>query len=341
VRVGGLGVVDEPDPSGLGHHGPAVRQRGEGAQGRPHRLGVQPEGQRRRRRGGSIRQVGRGLRRWTSQDLGLSQARHQVPVPVSDLAGSRLVQGEPRRLARSRPRDLGGVGVVPVAHVDVVPRLQLVNAGLGRAVRLEGSVPVEVIGRQVQEDRDPRAERAVETELERGGLYGQGLVAFDRGQGERIADVAAGDGVQTRLAHRRRHHLRGGGLAVRPRHAHVGAFGQPGAQLQLAPHRDPSAPDLAKDLRTFGDSGAGHDQVRPVEVLGPVTSGQDLDAGLFRLPGPLLHVLARPGLGDPHPGAPVPQHLGRGHPAGRQPDDHHLLPAHLVHVTPPRARKSA
>ena len=70
------------------------------------------------------------------------------------------------------------------------------------------AVLVEVIGREVQQHRDPRVERLLHAQLERRALDHEHLVPLAGGLGERVADVAARHrvdavGAQARLDHRR------------------------------------------------------------------------------------------------------------------------------------------
>jgi hypothetical protein len=78
-----------------------------------------------------------------------------------------------------------------------VPVLVGPDAGLGRDVRLEVAVPVEVVLGQVEPHRHGRVEALGEPQLERRhlGHYHVHVPAYGLGQWE--ADVAAGDGAPT------------------------------------------------------------------------------------------------------------------------------------------------
>ena len=119
---------------------------------------------------------------------------------------------------------------------DVVGPLPLEGPELGSRVGLERPVPVEVVGLEVRQHRDARAERLDVLELERGELAHDPRVRRrrpDEGR-QRPPDVARdlrrdAGGVENRAEQRR-----GRRLPVRPRHADERVREQSHAELDLA-----------------------------------------------------------------------------------------------------------
>ena len=146
-------------------------------------------------------------------------------------------------------RDGGGRRVGGVADVRVRPPLPLEDARLRRRVRVHRPVPVQVVRRQVQQDRHLRMEPVDVEQLERRGLDGQDVPRLARRQRERVPHVPAGAGLQPRRRQHRREQLDGRRLAVRPGHRQVRDGAHPRAQLELAPDRELPVPRPPQDRR--------------------------------------------------------------------------------------------
>ena len=127
---------------------------------------------------------------------------------------------------------------------DVLRDLVLEDPELGGAVVLEGLVPVEVVRRQVEQDRDVRAEGVDVLQLEAREL------AHDPGSfaeravepGQRAADVPGHGHVLAGGAEDVSEKLARGRLAVRPGDAENRVGEEPEAELDLAPDGHPTLP---------------------------------------------------------------------------------------------------
>ncbi len=161
-------------------------------------------------------------------------------------------------------------------------------------------MPVDMVLRHVQQDRDAWMQPVMEAELERGRFNCQRRVSLFRGQRERVADVAARRGVEAGGLHHGRDHHRGGGLAVRPGHRDERHVTQPSADVQLAPDRHAPIGRPPQDLCAFRHAGAGHEGGDAIQMPGLVAARQDLHAepaDLLR-PGGLRALLGHPDLGS-------------------------------------------
>ncbi len=146
---------------------------------------------------------------------------------------------EPDDRAGSGSRHGGGALVVAVPDVRVALALRAHDPALRVDVRLLRPVPVEMVGGQVQQDRDARMERLDEPQLERRRLDDEHVVAFARRQRERMADVAARDRVVAGRPQAGGDHPGRRRLAVRPGHGQVRDVTEPRPQLELTPDGDP------------------------------------------------------------------------------------------------------
>ena len=160
VHVRGLGVVDERHAVDGGDHLSSVRLRLEGREPGAHRVGIDPERQRRR---GSRRGIGReprsvGVDR-AHRALGSDDPGDDDTVDDADLALVRTPGAGPHHRTRRRRRDRGRARIVAGADVDVVRSLVRVDRSLRCGVGLERTVPVQVIGRQVQQHAHLRMQR--------------------------------------------------------------------------------------------------------------------------------------------------------------------------------------
>ena len=75
------------------------------------------------------------------------------------LRRSAVSRANSRFAARAVPRQLQHRRIVGVDHRPVAGCLVLEDARLRRRVRLDGRMPIEMVGREVQHHRDPRMER--------------------------------------------------------------------------------------------------------------------------------------------------------------------------------------
>ena len=203
-------------------------------------------------------------------------------------------------------------------------RLPREDPTLRLLVGLERAVPVQMVRRQVEQDRDPGMQRALVRELEGRGLDDQHVVPFEGRGGERPADVAARDGVQPAGTQARREHARGRRLPVRSGHGEVRHADEPGPQLELAPHGEVALPRPPPHLGRGWDPGTGHDERRPFQMGAVVTAGANLHAEpLERIE--ITELLAGTSLGDHHGGALVRKRVGRRDPRDAGADHDHAL----------------
>src|SRR5207247_5177368 len=117
---------------------------------------------------------------------------HDPPIDDPDLSLARTPPPEPPNLTGRPLGDLRAGGIVTVPDMDVFPLLTGIDRRLRLRVRLERAVPVEMIGGNVEEDRDLGVKALLERQLERGGFHRQSVEALlPRGEGEGVPDVAA------------------------------------------------------------------------------------------------------------------------------------------------------
>ncbi len=131
---------------------------------------------------------------------------------------------------------------------------------------LEGAVPVEVVGLEVEEDRDPRLQRVNVLELERGELADDPCVrrrsADERRQ--RATDVPGHLHRFTRRAKHRTEELGRGRLPVRPGDAENRVRKKERAELDLAPDGHATRSRTLDEQRLTRDSRALHDEIDPL-----------------------------------------------------------------------------
>ena len=131
-------------------------------------------------------------------------------------------------------------------------------------VGLVGAVPVEVVGLEVEEDGDAKAQLVDVLELKRGELADDPIRPLDGGEG--VPDVARDGHVPSGRTEDRTQELDRGRLAVRARDADDrGRAEQPIPELDLAPDRNPSAPRLPDERRLARHSRALDEQLDAVE----------------------------------------------------------------------------
>ena len=140
--------------------------------------------------------------------------------------------------------------------------LVLEDPQLGGPVRVEVAVPVEMVGLQVEQHRDPGPEAVDVLELEARELADDPVVRRDVADelAERSADVPGG----TRAEHRAEQ-LGRRRLAVRARHADDRVREQPRRQLDLAPDGDPTLARRHDERRFARNAGALDQHVDAVE----------------------------------------------------------------------------
>ena len=214
------------------------------------------------------------------------EQRFAVP---EDRPGSRrhLAVGRGTAAELDPPRaaaevDPGQFGIVAVPDRDVVVALVGEDAQLRVEVGGEVAVAVEVVGRQVQEDRALGAEEAGVLELEAGGLGDDGRVGLDLPDqaGERDADVARHRDRLAGPAEDVAEQLDRGRLAVGAGDGEE-AVGQgaPG-ELELTGHLDPPLQSGRDHCRLPGNPRALDDRVRALELCQPIRIQDNFDAVL-------------------------------------------------------------
>jgi hypothetical protein len=226
-------------------------------------------------------------------------------------------------------------------HVAGV-RLVREDQPLRRAVGVERAVPVDMIGREVEQHRDPWVERLLLDELEGGGLDHEDVVFLERGRREGPTDVAARHHVERPRPQTGREHPGGRRLAVRPRDRDVRDAREPGPELELTPDRQPALPRPAEHLGRRRDAGARHDEGGVVQIGRIVAAGADLDPQrLHRIHLGERGPVAR--FGHAHRRAFQDERARRGASRDPGPDHHGVLAveAPSAHPSPPRAMKSA
>ena len=239
MHVGRLRVVEEPHAIGFRDRLTAMTLGREARQPVADRRGFHAEREcgRGSRRG--IGAVSRPLPVDPTELLRRVQHRDQGAVTVANLVRPRIVRTEPDDPARRLRRHARREDVVATADVHVADgRLPRVDATLGAHVRLERPMPIEVVGREVEQDRDARVQGLLVGELEGRCLDDERVMLLEGRGRERHADVAARDGVQPAGAQTRRDHARRRRLPVRSGHGEVRDADEPGPELQLTPDRD-------------------------------------------------------------------------------------------------------
>ena len=194
-----------------------------------------------------------------------------------------VVQARDERLGRQRivGRELDAVEPEPARH-DLRARA-LEDAQLRVAVRLEGPVPVEVIGLEVEQHRDIARELVHVLELEARELADDGRARLDLlgDVGERAADVAGDLDAAAGRAQDRAEQLGRRRLPVRAGHADQRvAVQQPVAELDLAPDRDAARTRSRGERRLGRHPGALHDELDTLQQRLLLRSGTNFDAGL-------------------------------------------------------------
>ena len=282
MRVGGLGVIDPSDALRLGDGDDPVGSGTVGAQPGSDRLrvgsgstgqcgGGQGVGQQVRGNvlgappWGQVHQVsGGGQLDTTGTSLGMEGAVDQQVLDHADLPQPRCGQGEADGATALDDVGLtdhvlgGGVGEV----VDGGEPGAGVDAGLVPGVGLQASVPVEVVGSQVEAGRGQGRQGPGGVELEAGQLHGQGVgTAGQHRLNDGSADVADGRGREPLGRQDRREHADRGGLAVRTGQSQPGdvrmrrVLLDPPGQLDLAPGLDTCGLGASQDRSGGRDPG--------------------------------------------------------------------------------------
>ena len=186
---------------------------------------------------------------------------------------------------------LGGQGIVgrkldavephPARH-DLGARA-LEDPQLRVAIRVEGSVTVEVIRLEIEQHRDIAGELVHVLELEARELADDGRAGLDllRDVGERSPDVPGDLDPAPRRAQDRAEQLRRRRLSVRSGDPDQRvAVEQPVAELDLAPDRDAARAGSRGERRRGRHSGALHDELDTLQQRLLLRSGTNFDARL-------------------------------------------------------------
>ena len=175
----------------------------------------------------------------------------------------RMPGREPENRRVRTSRGLGGARVVCVQHREVACVLRGKDALLGQRVVLKGAVPVEMIGRDVQDHRDLRMELFRAFELEAGNLQHRprAFAALIDEAHHRHADVAGDQRRQTRLLQDFAGQRRRRGFAVGAGDGQDLAFQKARGQFQLADHRAAEVAGLHQFGRIQRHTGTDYDQV--------------------------------------------------------------------------------
>ncbi len=278
--VGRLGVVYKADAADLGDLLEPVRDAGEAAQALAHRVAV--DAHRERRRGNRHRVGGVVL----AEDAELGDGEQRLAVVEDRLPGEgdlalgtgAVTEGDAAGAAAEV--DPGEGRVVGVVDGDVVIALVGEDPQLGVEVGTQVGVAVEVVGRQVEEDRALGSEGDAVLELEARGLADHGRRGIDlSGQRrERRADVA-GHGhrlpggpvdVPKPLDH--------GRLAVGPGHGNEPVRDRPPGNLELPSHVDPPLQGGSDHRRPPRNPGTLDHSPHPVQERQAICIQKNFDA---------------------------------------------------------------
>ena len=268
--------------------------------------------------------------------------RHRRPPAEPQHRRRRPVGQGPRRL------------VVEVEHRAVGRRLIREDPRLRVDVRLEASVAIEVVGRQVQHHRHPRLKELGGFELEARRLAHDEPVGRERERvrRQRRADVA-GDQDRTRLLGQHgADERRGGGLAVRPGDRDRVGLGRPPAELELADDRDLPRAGRSELIAVERDTGAHHYELGAGERRGAALgSGVQVHADLGERGHLAPQRAERLGVDADDVRVGGAQEASRGDAAARQADHRHAPAAqrakvrasssHRVHLVQPVQRAHA
>ena len=170
---------------------------------------------------------------------------------------------------------------------DVGLGLVLEDPQLGVAVRVVGAMPVEVVGLEVEQHRDARANAVNVLELEAGELAYDPRTAVDRAvEARQRAPDVAGDGDRlSGGAEDRPQQFAGRRLPVRSGDADERVAQKPEAELDLAPHGDAAGARSGRQRRLSRHTRALDEQVDSLEQTFLLRPGVDFDTGFGKPPG--------------------------------------------------------
>ena len=209
---------------------------------------------------------------------------------------------EPENRRMGTGRGFGGARVVGVQHRKVAGILRGKDALLGQCVVLKGAVPVEMIGRDVEDDSDPGVEFFRTLQLEARNLKYRPRVfgALVDEAHHRHADVSGDQRRQPRFLQDFAGQRRRGGLAVGAGNGQDLAFQKARGQFQLADHRTAEVARLHQFGRIQRHAGADHDQVLAAEGQQAVAAGLHHDALIQQRRNLLGQRLGRADIGNRH-----------------------------------------
>ena len=232
---------------------------------------------------------------------------------------------EQRHTAAGLGGEAAGNVVVPVQHQQTVRPLVGKDVLLGLDVLLHGLVYVQVVGRQIGDDRDIRA-LLHGHQLEGGQLQDSDISRLHPvciGQ-QRFADIAAQIDVLPRRLEQLGNNRRGGGLAVAPRYRD----GFAGADLEEHLHlRGDDTPPLPcrQQLGHVGPQAGGaedHIVLQPVQVVRPQPQLGPQALQLLRLAAEVIPLTFVAGC---HRNAGTQQHFDQRRVGHADADDRHPL----------------
>ena len=330
VDVGGLRVVHEAHSVDLADQFEHVLQAGERRQRRGHAV---DRGTGQAADGGG----GHDIRRHVTAGQPRHAERHERhfafrstvphhPVAHVDAEIERAGRGV-LHLARGASTEHERLGLIGIQHAPVAGALVGEDARLGPGVAVEVGMPIQMVGRQVEQRRNPRMEGVGRLELEAAGFDDMQRVGCGRGhvRAERHADVAA---HQHRVARGLEHladERRGRRLPLRAGDGDEAALQPTRGQLQFADDRHTSRAGSCQFGQLGRHAGARHDQIHRREEARVVPAEVERHAGPAKPIG--LRTVRHP-VGERHNRAARHEQLRSGASAARGAHHEHTPSGH-------------
>ncbi len=313
--VGRLGVVDVQHAPAARHLLQAVRDAGEAAQAGANRVGIDAP---READGGGGHRVLEVVGAPQAQLAGRQQLLPPPPQAALQQRAVGLRAGAEADLP-SRDRRLSSLPELEWEHRDVLALLAREDLQLGLPVGLEGSVAVQVVGAEIEQDGRLRSELERVLQLEGGRLadHDGALLHLPHQTAQGNADVARDEHRQRGLAVDVRDQLDRRGLAVRPGDREELVAQQAPGKLKLAEDRQPARTGGRDHGRPGGHTGALDHRTHALELCQAVLAEVQLDPLPQGLPNPLRIA----GVHADHPLTEIAQQARRGDARAREPDD--------------------